>query len=74
MNFVIILNQGNFTSWLEYGGIALFGVIYIALIMMAICEPTKPLKAISKEELEDHEYDRIEILELGESQLNEEIE
>ena len=41
--------------------ISVIAIVYICLISLAIFEPTKPLKEISQQEMEDHEYDRIAI-------------
>ena len=36
-------------------------IIYLTLIITAICEPLSPLKRITKEEMEDHEYERVTV-------------
>ena len=35
--------------------------VYCTFVVLAIVEPTRPLKTITKQELEDHEYERVEI-------------
>jgi hypothetical protein len=63
MNFVIIFITTPFTEWWEYAAIGAFALVYIVFIFMAITEKTKPLRNITKEELEDHEYERLTVIE-----------
>ena len=39
--------------------IIIVSLLYISLIVIAIMEPVRDLKVLTKEELEDHEYDQI---------------
>lgn len=61
MNFVIILIDNTIENWWGYFIIGFVGLIYIIFIGMAIIEPVKDLKPISREELEDHEYKRLQV-------------
>ena len=60
MNFAI-LADGPDLKWFEFVIIGVISIIYLALIGYAIYYPTSPLKPISKEDIEDHEYNRIEV-------------
>ena len=53
MNFAILTSGENFDS---YWSIGFFAITYVILLAMAILEPTKPLRIISNQETEDHEY------------------
>ena len=55
MNFIIILD-GDILPWYIYVLIAIMTCIYGVLIFKAIREPVGPLKIITEEEMEDHEY------------------
>ena len=59
MNFVIIFMEAQFTDWRPVAVVVLISIIYIAFIVQSIMEPLTPLKKMTKEELEDHEYERI---------------
>ena len=61
MNFVIIFYESDLTQVWIILVIVVLSVIYISFIVVVILEPTKPLKRITKEELEDHEFDRVVI-------------
>lgn len=60
MNFIIILD-GDILPWYVYVLIGIMSCIYGVLIFKAIREPVGPLKIITEEEMEDHEYKQIEI-------------
>ena len=47
MNFVIIFITTPFTEAWEYILIGLFGIVYVVFIVLAIYEPTTPLKKIT---------------------------
>ena len=61
MNFVIIFLENSFTHTWQYFIVIVFAVIYSCLILNAILEKTSPLKQITDKDMEDHEYERIEI-------------
>lgn len=61
LNFVQIFDGAKDMSDWIYVPIFMVGAVYISFIIITIKEPLSPLRRITKEELEDHEYDRIEI-------------
>ena len=63
MNFMIILSdQGElFDNWGLLFAIVIGSTIYIGFIVCAIMEPVNTLKKMTKEEAEDHEYERINV-------------
>ncbi len=63
MNFVIILSDsdGLFDNWTLLCAIIIGSTIYIGFIISAIMEPVSTLKKMTKEEMEDHEYERINV-------------
>ena len=65
-NFAILFD-GDTYSWYAYVIISFVTLIYAIFIYLVIREPVKPLNMITTEELEDHEYERLEIVELGSS-------
>ena len=56
LNFFIIFD-GSDLPWFVYLVIGIVACVYIALIFKAIREPVGPLTKMTKEELNDHEYD-----------------
>jgi hypothetical protein len=62
MNFAVMGFASEITAWYQYVIIAVFGSLYIFFIYSAIIEPTSKLIPIKQEELEDHEYKRITII------------
>jgi len=46
-------------SWEQYAALIAPSLFYLAMITMAMWESTKPLKKMTKEEIEDHEYNRV---------------
>ena len=63
MNFTIILKEFSFDSWPKVVLMSLGLVTYIYFILSAILEPIKPLRQLSEEELNDHEFKKIIICE-----------
>lgn len=61
MNFVIIFLENTFTATWQYFIVIIFAVVYCCLILNAILEKTSPLAPITEKDMEDHEYERIEI-------------
>ena len=61
MNFILLFDGNKFNHWYEYLIVGLVTLGYLILIGLACFFPTSPLKPISKEDLEDHEYDRIDV-------------
>lgn len=61
MNFAV-MGISEITAWYQYVIIAVFGCLYLFFIISAIIEPTSKLIPIKQEELEDHEYKRITII------------
>ena len=59
MNFTIILKEFSFDSWPKVVLMSLGLVTYIYFILSAILEPIKPLRQLSEEELNDHEFKKI---------------
>ena len=41
--------------------VILFGIVYLAFIGISIVAPVSELKKLTKEEIDDHEYDKIVI-------------
>ena len=62
MNFAVMAFTAELTDWYQYVAIAFFGSLYLFFILSAIIEPTSKLIPIKQEELEDHEYERITII------------
>lgn len=67
MNFVILFSE--FGETLKENPLILLGVIaastiYLCFIVHAIREPVTELKKMTKEEMEDHEYERVEVEDL----------
>lgn len=54
-NFVILFNNSMPTG--EIVAIIIVAIIYFGMIFLAIYENVLPLKVMTKEELDDHEYD-----------------
>ena len=61
MNFVVISYDLKLVKWTQIVMVITAAVAYTGLIILVIIEPTKPLRKMTKEEMEDHEYDRLEI-------------
>ena len=61
MNFVEIYNNAKVVSVWIMLLIIIASLIYISFIIIAIREPLSPLRKMTKEEIEDHEYDRVEV-------------
>ena len=61
MNFVIIFTSEDEIQWWAILLIAVGSFIYLVLITLAIREPIKRLQDISILELNDHEYERINV-------------
>lgn len=59
-NFVVLFTDvpGNLPWW-NYLLIGIAVILYMGFLMKAMCEPVGDLKPITKEEEDDHEYDRI---------------
>jgi len=60
MNFFILLDGADL-AWYTIILLVLISLIYIALIIKAIIEPTSQLTKMSKEEMDDHEYDQVKV-------------
>jgi len=58
MNFSILFLNTKFTEYILMPVISI-SFVYLMFIVVVIVEPTTPLKKITKEELEDHEYKRV---------------
>lgn len=58
-NFVVVFMSIEEIVWWQIVAILLFGLVYLALIAMAIKEPSKNLKPMTEEELNDHEYETL---------------
>mmetsp|Transcript_2305 Transcript_2305/g.3946 ORF Transcript_2305/g.3946 Transcript_2305/m.3946 type:complete len:290 (-) Transcript_2305:169-1038(-) len=60
LNFFIIFSESELSGF-QTLLVVLVSLLYISFIVVVIMEPIKPLKPISLKELEDHEFDRVEI-------------
>ena len=60
MNFVVVFTDFTW-DWEHIVPTALLTVIYLVLIAVTIFEPTTDLKEMTKEEIEDHEYERVDV-------------
>jgi len=56
MNFYIIFADAQFSNWQTWAGVIIGCVIYVGLILIVIIEPVYPLREMTKEEMDDHEY------------------
>ena len=65
-NFIQIFGTLELTQFYVFVPVMFLTIVYLSLIITAIQEPLSPLKKITKEELEDHEYDKI-IIEGGDT-------
>lgn len=65
MNFVILYIENRLSTPLHYAAAGLLTIVYCTFVVFAIVEPTRPLKTITQQEIEDHEYERVEIPEDG---------
>ena len=61
MNFVLIFQKDASFQFIHYVLIVTASLFYFFVIIKAITEPTTPLKQITQEEMENHEYDQIEV-------------
>ena len=59
MNFIILFMNNSFDDTVFNIVVCLLCMIYLSLIAKTILEPTTFLKKLSKEQLEDHEYQKI---------------
>tara|TARA_B110000305_G_C18904199_1_gene387760 strand:- start:82 stop:441 length:360 start_codon:yes stop_codon:yes gene_type:complete len=62
MNFVVVFTDFSW-DWQHVVPTAILIVVYLALIIIAIIEPTSELKEMTREEQEDHEYERVQVAE-----------
>jgi Mn2+/Fe2+ NRAMP family transporter len=58
MNFVLLFNGTDFNTT-EIILIVLVAIVYISFCLSVVMEPVKPLKKMTREEYEDHEFDRV---------------
>lgn len=58
-NFVVLFGNGKTYDWWFILIILIVGIIYMILIVKAICEPVKNLQELTEEEMNDHEYDQL---------------
>ena len=58
MNFVLLFGDNDF-SILAIVIIIIVSVVYVSFCVTVILEPISPLKKMTKEEYEDHEFDRV---------------
>lgn len=66
MNFVILFSEFGETlkaNPLIFVGVLAGSLIYLGFIIKVITEPVTQLKQMSKEEMDDHEYERINVSE-----------
>ena len=61
MNFVLLFVGSKIDNWWTILIIVVITIIYLYLIFRAIFEKTKPLPEITHEELEEAEYDRVDV-------------
>lgn len=61
MNFVTIFIDSSLDKWWQFFIIGLVGVFYVMFLANAVMEPVSTLKQQSREELEDHEYEKINV-------------
>lgn len=54
-NFVVLFVSNDFTWW-QYIIVVIVALIYLFVLGYATFYPTKPIKALTKEEAKDHEY------------------
>jgi hypothetical protein len=71
MNFVVIFIDGQFDSPFKIVITAILSICYLTFIAIVIIEPIKPLRKQTREELEDHEYERVVIEEVSTISLTE---
>ena len=61
MNFVLIFQKDTDFQWYHHVMIVVASLFYFFVIVKAILEPTTPLSPITQEDLDNHEYDQIEV-------------
>ena len=67
-NFVVLFTDiSKDAPWWNYLLIAIALILYMGFLMKAMCEPVGDLKPMTKEEEEDHDYDRILVQDGGSS-------
>lgn len=60
MNFFILL-QGENIEWYLILILVIVSLIYVYMIIKAIIEPSSELLKMTKEEMDDHEYDQVKV-------------
>ena len=59
MNFVLLFEDTSHWTWATWVVVIIACILYMALQVKAIMEPVSPLVALTKEEMEDHEYEQV---------------
>lgn len=61
-NFVVLFTDiSGDLEWWKYLLVGLGVIVYLAFLIKAMCEPVSDLAPLTKEEEQDHEYERIVI-------------
>ena len=61
MNFITIFINSSLSHWWQFLIIIIVAILYLSFFVNAILEPVKELKSQSEEEIEDHEYEKINV-------------
>ena len=73
MNITIIVKESSFDSWGKIISMAIGISVYVYFLLTAILEPTKPLRELTEEELNNYDGDKIVVYDQG-SNSNESLE
>jgi len=58
-NFFVVFTSVTLNVWWHWVLLIIGSLIYIGLILIIIIEPIKPLRKMTKAEINDHEYEQL---------------